>query len=429
MVQKRTGIEIVLIDSVSRPARVIRRSLDEIDRSARHMARGISASEGATKTLATGLFNLETVISRLGFAPLVREIIQTNSGFAHLEASLETATGSARALLRILKDAQDAGFAVERALFVSFDKAAGGLADLVAAGKLDVGGLLQDINRQIAGFALKQVQADIIETVFPGFGTGAQTDSGPGVLAGGGQTTPKEPVGFRVLFGDVQRTSKAFNELTTATAQHSQITMGLVQSTQGATKALSGAFLPALGLAASGLAQLFGGGGLNRTGQTLSTIVGIAGQVAGGFAGRRGGFGGSSISTTGFGAGSPFGSGVGSGIGGAPRFASGGSLTVPGFGPADSRAFFGANVAGPPVVARVSPGERISFTPRASNDTGETDELLRDLRVLLMQIAGSTRGTERALAAHPSGRGFNQDGFSSAADAGLLIQNAVARNK
>ena len=102
---------------------------------------------------------------------------------------------------------------------------------------------------------------------------------------------------------------------------------------------------------------------------------------------------------------------------------------MPGFGPADSRAFFGANVAGPPVVARVSPGEQISFTPRGDNDNCENAELLRDVRALLMQIAGSTRGTERALAAQPSGRGFNQDGFSSVADAGVLIQNAVARNK
>lgn len=407
-----------------------------------------------------------------------------------LESQITAEVGAERALLKILRDAEDVGSAVERALVDGFDKAADGLADFITTGKLDVGSLLQDINRQLAEFALKQTQAELIKILFPelteiadpakaarqaeavaitgttvalnslataassaaaglgtssilapgvqattarfpSFGVGAPTGIDPSIFSGGAQTTQKDFGGFGILFGDVQKTSKAFTDLTTVTAQNSQITAGLVQSTQGATNALSGAFLPALSFAASGLAQLFGGGGgLSKTGQILSTIVGIAGQVAGGFAG--GGFsfgGGSGVSTTGFGTGSPFGGGVGSGIGGAPGFAGGGSLTVPGFGPADSRAFFGANVAGPPVVARVSPGENISFTPRGSNDNGETAELLRDVRSLLSQIAGSTRGTERALAGPPAARGFNQDGASSAADAGVMIQNAVARNK
>ena len=311
----------------------------------------------------------------------------------------------------------------------AFDDATDNLKEFIITGEGSFEDFLESIRRKLVNKAFDQIGFALENAIFGGLG---------GNASGGGASLAGATI-FSGLSANATTASNALAQTTAAANQNAQ-------ATQTASSVLGGTFITALTFAASGLAALFGGGGgLSKTGQILSTVVGVAGSLAGSFA--SGGFsfgGGSGVSTTGMGAGSPFGSGVGSGVGGAPalpvpsripfpnrvpRFATGGSLTVPGFGPADSRAFFGANVAGPPVVARVSPGERITFTPRGGNDGGETDELLRDVRSLLMQIAGSTRSTERALAAQPSGRGFNQDGFSSAADAGVLIQSAVARNK
>ena len=311
MVERRAGIEISVRDSASRAGRVIKRSFDDVDASARRMTRGISASDEAFRTLRSGFIGFKSDLAGLDrvndsltdfiatgkfsaqdlFEDINRQL--TKFALKQLEAEI------IKIVFPELTEVADPAKAARRAEAVAINDTTAALNSLAVAA-----------SSAIAGLGVGSILAPGVQTTaagFPDFGIGAPTGIGPSIFGGGSQATQKDFSSFGVLFGEVQQTSKAFTDLTAVTGQSSQITTALVQSTKGATDVLSGAFLPALSFAASGLAQLFGGGGgLNKTGQILSGIVGLVGGLAGGFAGSFGGgassgFGVTGIGTTGVG--------------------------------------------------------------------------------------------------------------------------------
>lgn len=319
--------------------------------------------------------------------------------------------------------AEEFGDVLDRVFDRSVDRLEGALTDFILTGKFDLKGLEDEILRTLTQASVKQLITDPLRQflksgVLPGiFGGIFSTSSGDGTgsaPAGGNGIVAPENGGFPSrdgccpgpeIFDPLQlileglgiefgRKGGEFDFLGQSLAQATGRADLLGQASQNAALLIRdelGRAASSASIALQLISSLTGGGGGGLGGDLISVLPSLFGLAGGPGT-------------------SPFGpqfSGTGvEGLLAAGSFATGGSITVPGFGAADSRLLF----------ARVSPGEQIDFTPSGRQG--------RD---------GSGRGATVVVENKFIFQGGDPDSFNRAlpqmaARAGAAMSRAVSRN-